>query len=332
MSVSDAAHVEEPVRGKPPIVSNPIGAVIRRGRMRADYFTQVSNDLARDRRLSRRARGLFVELASHREGWQTSIAKLTEGGPEGVHAIRVAIGELEQYGYLVRVQTRDPKTGRVTGTEYWLTDCPEEYNTSSEPSSENHTTGSDDDSPNSDPSSDFPMADEPTTGEPISADHTPKKKTIPKNTNEKKTNHNLVAPADADASTNAASATPTATSDELGDGLFTPPPSAPKPTARATAAPDDLPVTFEMRAWAKSKGIAVNLDDETEQFLDFHRAKGSKFKDWLAAWRTWMRNTVKFAPGRGSRPGGSPGNHWAGASGSHNPDDPHHEQNRRAFG
>jgi hypothetical protein len=40
------------------------------------------------------------------------------------------------------------------------------------------------------------------------------------------------------------------------------------------------------------------VERETAQFLDYHRARGSVFKDWAAAWRTWMRNAAKFQPER----------------------------------
>lgn len=63
---------------------------------------------------------------------------------------------------------------------------------------------------------------------------------------------------------------------------------------RATQAPERIAITDDMRQWAASKNIRVDLDHETEAFLDFHRAKGSTFKDWRAAWQTWMRNSLKF--------------------------------------
>jgi hypothetical protein len=49
-----------------------------------------------------------------------------------------------------------------------------------------------------------------------------------------------------------------------------------------------------MRAWAQTHVPDVNVERETEQFLDYHRAKGNAFKDWRAAWRTWMRNAPSF--------------------------------------
>lgn len=64
---------------------------------------------------------------------------------------------------------------------------------------------------------------------------------------------------------------------------------------RGTKAPDHLLITPDMRMWAKGKGVLVDLDSETEVFLDHHRAKGTVFKDWVAAWRTWMNNSLKFS-------------------------------------
>jgi len=50
-----------------------------------------------------------------------------------------------------------------------------------------------------------------------------------------------------------------------------------------------------MAAWARSVGANGNLSQITDAFIDFHRAKGSVFKDWTAAWRTWVRNEIKFS-------------------------------------
>lgn len=78
-------------------------------------------------------------------------------------------------------------------------------------------------------------------------------------------------------------------------------PSEPKPAAktpkRSTGAPDHIAVTDDMRAWAARKGLDnKRIDTETERFLDHHRAKGSTFKDWIAAWRTWMSRSVDYSP------------------------------------
>lgn len=64
----------------------------------------------------------------------------------------------------------------------------------------------------------------------------------------------------------------------------------------ATAAPDAFEVTEPMWAWAQEQGVPnARVEPETAKFLDHHRAKGSAFKDWDAAWRTWIRKSVEFA-------------------------------------
>ena len=44
------------------------------------------------------------------------------------------------------------------------------------------------------------------------------------------------------------------------------------------------------------------LTGQGERFRDYHRAKGSKFVDWQAAWGTWVRNSVGFASARPQQP------------------------------
>lgn len=87
-------------------------------------FTQMGNQAARDRRLTRRAKGLLVELLSHRDGYGISVAALVAAGPEGRDAIRATLNELEEHGYLHRVQARDGQ-GRISETVYEITDMPE---------------------------------------------------------------------------------------------------------------------------------------------------------------------------------------------------------------
>jgi hypothetical protein len=56
-----------------------------------------------------------------------------------------------------------------------------------------------------------------------------------------------------------------------------------------------------MAPWAKENIPLVNWPAETENFIDYWqaRAKDDTKKDWLAAWRTWMRNAQKDLAGRG---------------------------------
>lgn len=46
---------------------------------------------------------------------------------------------------------------------------------------------------------------------------------------------------------------------------------------------------------------------QLDQFRDHHRAKGSKFSDWNAAWGTWVRNSVRFARQSPASEGGGSG-------------------------
>lgn len=63
---------------------------------------------------------------------------------------------------------------------------------------------------------------------------------------------------------------------------------------RASSCPADFQPTEEMVKWAIGLGVQ-DLVSETEHFKDHHAAKGSAFKDWSAAWRNWIRNSVKFS-------------------------------------
>lgn len=67
---------------------------------------------------------------------------------------------------------------------------------------------------------------------------------------------------------------------------------------RATSCPDPFVVDDGMRQWHAENTPTVDYRAETSQFVDHHRAKGSTFKDWRAAWRTWMRNAAKWGAQR----------------------------------
>ncbi len=56
--------------------------------------------------------------------------------------------------------------------------------------------------------------------------------------------------------------------------------------------PDDFALSEEM----KHRAVALDLNplQEFAKFKDHHLAKGSKMKDWLAAWRTWVRRGVEM--------------------------------------
>jgi hypothetical protein len=59
-----------------------------------------------------------------------------------------------------------------------------------------------------------------------------------------------------------------------------------------TQIPDDF--VANATAINLAKELNISLSDEFPKFIDFHKAKGSVYKDWDAALRTWIRNSVKF--------------------------------------
>lgn len=69
---------------------------------------------------------------------------------------------------------------------------------------------------------------------------------------------------------------------------------------RATQRPTDFrPAQSHVDLAAE---LGIDLRAEWQQFCDHHDAKGTTYKDWPAALRTWIRNAAKF--GRGGRPAG----------------------------
>lgn len=170
-------------------MSRSIGR-IKRGPMAADVFgrdfTQVYNKAARDKRLSRRARGLLVELLSHRDGFGVSIEGLVAQGPEGRDAIRSAIAELEKYGYLHRERERDAETGRLGDAVYSVTDMPDGV-TLTVPApwigEEEEPAPDEEPAPEEGPRSSEPASENPTLGFPTEGKPT-HKNTTPKNTSE----------------------------------------------------------------------------------------------------------------------------------------------------
>lgn len=72
----------------------------------------------------------------------------------------------------------------------------------------------------------------------------------------------------------------------------------PKKRSRKTALPKDFAPNGDVLQWAKENHPTVDAKAETLRFIDYHRANGSTFNDWLAAWRNWIRNAEKFNGGR----------------------------------
>ena len=74
---------------------------------------------------------------------------------------------------------------------------------------------------------------------------------------------------------------------------------------RACRIPDPFVVTVEMRAWAASETPGLDVDAHTREFVDYWRAEsGAKAakRDWVAAWRNWMRKAHRWNTPRPGKP------------------------------
>ncbi|MDG4857061.1 hypothetical protein P8605_02620 [Streptomyces sp. T-3] len=99
------------------------GVGIQRGAMAGDHFTQISNALFRDPRISFKAKGIFGLISTHRDGWRVTVVELVRCGPDGRSAVTSALKELEDYGYLTRERARRDD-GTLGDALYFITDMP----------------------------------------------------------------------------------------------------------------------------------------------------------------------------------------------------------------
>lgn len=101
--------------------------IIRRRRPRVQ-FSQIPNAILRDYRLSWRARGLLAELLSYPADYLISVDELVKrarrvsGATEGRDAMRAAVRELKNVGYIVSTKRQDAQGRWVTEIE--VTDDP----------------------------------------------------------------------------------------------------------------------------------------------------------------------------------------------------------------
>lgn len=65
---------------------------------------------------------------------------------------------------------------------------------------------------------------------------------------------------------------------------------------KAISFPETFSVSDQIRKWALANSCP-DPNSEFEGFRDHHVSKGNIFKDWEAAFRTWLRNAKKFQKG-----------------------------------
>ena len=86
---------------------------VRRGPRKQDHFTILDNAALNDDRLSFRARGVLAYILSKPADWRTTSVALARVAKEGRDAIRAALNELKEAGYVVYEKIRDAATGRI---------------------------------------------------------------------------------------------------------------------------------------------------------------------------------------------------------------------------
>ena len=111
-------------------------------------YTVMANHHLRDERLSLKSKGLLSLILSLPDDWRISIDGMTQFSADGKDAIRSAIRELTDAGYITRAQTHS-EAGTFSGYDYIV-----------------HET------PVASPSSGFPTMEKPTTGNPTTENPT----------------------------------------------------------------------------------------------------------------------------------------------------------------
>lgn len=92
---------------------------------RSKGYTIMSNQHLRNKELSLKSKGLLSQMLSLPEDWDFTLKGLASINRESIDAIREAIKELEQAGYIVRSRQRDEQ-GKLRGTEYVIYEQPQQ--------------------------------------------------------------------------------------------------------------------------------------------------------------------------------------------------------------
>ena len=87
-------------------------------------YTVMSNHHLRNKDLSLKAKGLLSQMLSLPEDWDFTLKGLSLINREQIDAIRAAVQELEQAGYIVRSRERD-RQGRLRGADYIIYEHPQ---------------------------------------------------------------------------------------------------------------------------------------------------------------------------------------------------------------
>jgi hypothetical protein len=90
-------------------------------KQQATNFTQISNEVLLDERLSFKARGILALLLSRPKDWKIYIDEIVErSDADGKHSVRTGFKELKALGYVNLVKVFNGATGKFEGTVYQL--------------------------------------------------------------------------------------------------------------------------------------------------------------------------------------------------------------------
>ena len=98
-------------------------------------YTVMSNHHLRNKNLSLKAKGLLSQMLSLPDDWDYTLKGLAAINKESVDAIRTAIWELEDAGYVVRTRVRDER-GCLRGCDYYVYEYPQTPSSGSSSSAE----------------------------------------------------------------------------------------------------------------------------------------------------------------------------------------------------
>ena len=99
-------------------------------------YTVMANHHLRDERLSLKSKGLLSLILSLPDDWRISIEGMTQFSSDGKDAIRSAIRELTDAGYITRAQTHS-EAGTFSGYDYIVHETPVASPSSGFPTMEN---------------------------------------------------------------------------------------------------------------------------------------------------------------------------------------------------
>ena len=102
-------------------------------------YTVMANHHLRDERLSLKSKGLLSVILSLPDDWRISIEGMTQFSADGKDAIRSAIRELTDAGYITRTQTHS-EAGTFSGYDYIVHETPAASPSSGFPTMEKPTT------------------------------------------------------------------------------------------------------------------------------------------------------------------------------------------------